>query len=461
MPQEDKQTFEINYGRCKERLTWAITRLGGVAEPEQVAATAKLIIESMSGTWRLFHTPEHIFEVGENGDAIEVLSALFHDSIYVQVDLGVGVNVAEKIVPYVRETEKHLTILDAGELPADPTFAMVMMVFGFEPGQQLMPTKGQNEFLSAVVAAKCLADMLPQVVLAQIAACIEATIPFRPPSPAGESPAQRLHTRVTRVNEAFGYGWTAAEVVSVVQRAIRLANRDVENFSNPSSAEFLDNTWNLMPETNHDLIGSYSYTVSGYRTSLQKMEGFLSFLKPERVFQTYMEEPSAVTYQALLQRTGKNLEVARLYLGSKLLSIAVVEALSQRLGVDIPLATMMGELPQRGLPYAQVENFLPKLTPYIVPDTALEIEVLNLLENGRTKSSNYDVKNSPVATFIIKSIGFTSAQQLLVHAKRFFAQQLSAEEFLALCDKHIVEAIIASVIKVFEMRWAAISESSS
>lgn len=92
----------------------------------------------------------------------------------------------------------------------------------------------------------------------------------------------------------------------------------------------------------------------------------------------------------------KNLEIARLYLGSKLLSIAVIEALSQRLGQDIPLATMMGELPGRGLSTAQLENFLPTVAHPVMPTTPLEQEVLELLEKGRSKSSSYDVKTLPL-----------------------------------------------------------------
>ncbi len=111
----------------------------------------------------------------------------------------------------------------------------------------------------------------------------------------------------------------------------------------------------------------------------------------------------------LISRSGKNLEVARLYIGCKLLSIAIIEALSRRIGRDIPLATMMGELPflEMSRSRAQLECFLPRIDvmPY-PPKTELEWEVLSLLEKGRSQSSIYDIKNSPAATFIIKSIGF-------------------------------------------------------
>lgn len=451
------QDFGQDYERCFDELMRAIAELNGNADPGQIAITAELIIQTMSGPWRYFHTPEHIFEVGELGDAVEVLSALFHDLVYVQVDQGVSVNISRYIAPFVKEISGQLVILEAWQLPKDPMFEMVSQIFGFTPGQTLRPTAGQNEFLSSVIAAKCLEHALPASVIPQIAACIEATIPFRPPSETGQNVGDRLFERLWKSNEHFGFGWTETEVQHMVKRAIRLANRDVENFAYESSAEFLDNTWNLMPETNHDLASVNSYTVSGFRISLQKMEGFMNFLKPELVFQRYLDEPSEASYQMLISRTQKNLDVARLYLGSKLLSIAVIEALSQRIGQDIPLATMMGELPGRGLAIAQLENFLPTIAVPFPSQNALEQEVLELLEKGRTRSSTYDVKNSPVATYIIKSVGFQEARLLLLQAKEFFKKNLSAEEFLTLCDRTVVESIIRAVLQVFESRKTAMA----
>jgi hypothetical protein len=454
------QGLEQDRERCLVRLNRAIQELGGNTDPQQLARIAELIIHTMTGQWRFFHTPEHIFEVGESGDAIEVLAALFHDLVYVQVDQGVNVNISRFIAPFVKEIDGRLVILEQAELPDDLLVDLVTQIFGFTAGQSLQPTAGQNEYLSAVIAAKCLEHTLPPATIAQIVACIEATIPFRLPATAGESAVELLYTRLDRISQQFQLSWDAAELESIVKRAVRLANRDVENFAYPSSADFLDNTWNLLPETNHDLTNANSYTVHGYRTSLQKMEGFMNFLQPERVFQRFRGEPDEQTYQQLLSRTQRNLEIARLYLGSKLLSIAVIEALSRRIGWDVPLATMMGELPFRSLSIAQLENFLPQVAIAYPPEAPLEWEVLDLLEKGRSQASTYDIKNSPVATYIIKSIGFAAARRLLVQAKEFFKQDLkdlvAAEEFLAQCDRQVVETITNGVLQVFENRKLAL-----
>lgn len=456
MSKSSEQSFDASYARCADQLRWALRQLGLSVDEEVVSSTAELIIQTMTGAWRFFHTPEHIFDVGRSGDAIEVLAALFHDAIHIQADNGVSVNVGQIVSPFIRESHKSLRILDAEKLPEDPVFDLVCAVFGFRPGQVLQSMRGQNEFLSAVVAAKSLGPDLPLGLAAQIAACIEATIPFRARKGASDQPGQQLRQRLQNINKRFKLQWDDATMDQAVRRAVRLANRDVENFAHESTAEFLNNTWNLMPETNHDLLGAYAYTVSGYRKSLQKMEGFMAGLDPEAVFQQYMDEPSAADFETMLQRTRHNLEVARLYLGSKMLSIAIVEAVSQRLGSEVPLATMMGELPQRGTPDAQMESFLPAVTQPVRPQGALQTQVLELLEVGRSQESSYDVKHSPVATFVVKSLGFARAEELLEVAREFFLGRVTGEEFLQRCDAPIVEAIVTGVYRVFEIRLRAI-----
>jgi hypothetical protein len=253
--------------RCLAKLQWAIQQLGGDADPAQLSKTAELVIQTMTGPWRFFHTPEHIFEVGESGDAIEVLAALFHDLVYVQVDQGVSVNISGYISAFVKEITGQLVIRARPELPNDIMFEMVLQLFGFVPEQVLLPAAGQNEFLSAVIAAKFLEHALPAAQIAQVVACIEATIPFRTHSASGLSPSDSLYERLHHINQVMSFGWSDEQVSSVVQRSVRLANRDVENFAYPSAADFLDNTWNLLPETNHDLKNANSYTgawLSGF-----------------------------------------------------------------------------------------------------------------------------------------------------------------------------------------------------
>ncbi len=452
--------LEVAYQRCLNCLVWSIEQLGGNAERSQLQPIADTIVQTMTGPWRYFHTPSHIFEVGGSQDPIEVLAALFHDLVYVQVDSGVSLNIGRYISPYIKDEKGQLAILQASYLPPnDAMFELVLAIFGFDPGDALSPFKGQNEFLSAVIAGKALTPFLPTETIARIAACIEATIPFRPHE-GDLSPADRLYQRLTVANHRFNLHWKDETIVNAVRQAVRLANRDVENFAFPNAADFLDNTWNLMPETNHELLNANSYTVQGYRRSLQKMEGFINFLKPELVFQRFRGEPDAANFQELVDRTARNLEVGKLYLGTKLVTIAIIEAISTRLGRNIPISTLMGELPTPGMHTPTLAQFIPEIPPAYPPKTALEVEVLDLLSKGRNRESAYDLKNSPVATFIVKSMGFDALRGFLVSAKAFLAGDMSPDEFLAQCDPAIVDAILNGAIRLFECRLEALRGES-
>ena len=399
--------------------------------------------------------------VGGSENAIEVLSALFHDVVYVQVDQSVNFNLTYYIAPFVRQVGQQLVILESSELPADVMFEMVMSVFGFAPGQVLSPMAGQNEFLSALVGAKVLEGFLEPEILVQIVTCIEATIPFRARSPEGLTPSELLYQRLESTNSKFNLKLTDAQMRSAVMQAVRLSNRDVGSFANPSAAHFLDNTWSLLPETNHNLMNSTTYTVHQYRMALQKMEGFMHFLKPELVFHQFDDEPNDGNYRSLIAKAKKNIEIARIYLGSKLASIAILEALSLRFGQDIPLSTMVaGGLPEQGGNSSdKLSDTLPTIENYYEPITEIECEVLKLLEVGRTKSSAYDIKNSPLTTFMVKHMGFDEILYQLKQAKEFFKGNISAEDFISGCDPHVIEVVTNGVLKLFDSRKAALCRS--
>jgi hypothetical protein len=68
--------------KCQAELRNAVSMLGGDATSPRLEGMAELIIQSMTGPWRSFHTPEHIFDVGAGGTPVEVIAALFHDLVY-------------------------------------------------------------------------------------------------------------------------------------------------------------------------------------------------------------------------------------------------------------------------------------------------------------------------------------------------------------------------------------------
>jgi hypothetical protein len=444
------------YLQCLEKLIWATNRLDVEVEPTQLARIAELIVQPMTGPWRFFHTPEHIFDVGGNEDAIEVLAALFHDIVYVQVDRSISFNVSYYITPYTQELNKQLRIRQQSELPNDATFEIVMMIFGFTPGEVLNPFAGQNEFLSALVAAKALEPFLTRHQLIQIAACIEATIPFRS-AEWGVTASERLYDRLQAISNLFNLDLTDNGIRETIKKTVTIANRDVISFAENDSADFLANTWNLLPETNHNLTDCGFYTIRDYRVALVKMKGFMDCLNPDVIFRQFAGYPDDRTSRNWKNTARNNIEIARVYLGCKVAAIALIEALSSGLGLDVSLSTMMGELPDRTSESVRLESFFPEIEKPLQPKTDMELKVLDLLENGRANSnSNSDLTNSPLATFVVKSVGFEEMKYQCDRAKEFFRENLSADDFIADFNPVVTEIIVDSIIKLFDSRKSTI-----
>lgn len=448
--------YENNYQQCLEKMIWATEQLKAEVSLTQLSKIAQILVKTMTGSWRYFHSIDHIFAVGGSTDAIELLAALFHDIVYVQIDGSVNFNLTYYLAPLIEEDRGQLSIRAQSELPEDFIFEIVSAIFGVVPGQVLSPFAGQNEFLSAVVAAKILEQFLKPQLIVQIAACIEATIPFRAKSESGLTPSELLHQRLISTNNNFNLQLTDAEMIQTIKRSVRVANRDVGGFADPSSAVFLANTWSLLPETNHNLQKSGSYTVRDYRIAIQKMLGFMNFLKPELVFRQFQGEPDHQSYQNMVEQAKRNLEVSRLYLESKLIVNAVLEALSLRLGQDISLSIVMGELPSSQVSIGRLGDSFPSLLNPYQPKTNLEKEVFYLLEVGRSNGNTYDLRNSPLTTFVIKYIGFEEILQMRERCGQFFQGILSSEDFLASCNADMTKIITNEVIQLLENRQAAL-----
>ncbi|BAZ14214.1 hypothetical protein NIES4071_60540 [Calothrix sp. NIES-4071] len=445
------------YQKCLKRLTWATESLKLDIPQSELEHITDLIVQPMTGPWRFFHTPKHIFEVGGSKDPIEILAALFHDLVYVQVDWSINFNVGYYLSPFAKEINGRLAIRSQSDLPVDKTFGIVASVFGFVPGQVLNPYTGQNEFLSALVAAKVLEPFVLAPLLMQIVACIEATIPFRPTSEQGLTASEQLLERLNLTNEKFHLLLTDTELYETIKRGVRVANRDVCSFAHPSAARFLANTWNLLPETNHNLSVSGAYTVADYRIAIQKMEGFMASLKPEVVFRSFQEEPRRHTYNIFEYYAKRNIEIAQLYLKSKLVTIALIEAISFVIGLDIPLVIMMGEMPLRGFTFMRLEHFLPEVANPYEPKTHIEQEVWNILKYGRAKSNYNDLQHSPIAIFIVKLIGFDGIKNQCDLAKQFFVGNISNEEFINSFQNALPEKLIRALQDLFESRKIAVS----
>jgi hypothetical protein len=432
------------------RLTFllhdGITRLGAQCSVQKLEELTFLLYQSLMSKGREFHSFDHVFSFLQADDhPLFLLAALFHDQVYYQVDQGFTSAVRKLIGPFILEQKSKDTSSGTGgtvylrkKLPGDiPALQLSLKVFGFEAGKELSPFEGLNEFLSALVMALSLSPVLSLGDLCRIAAYIEATIPFRPQDDQGRSPFDRLASRLEESNKALNLGWQTKDITAIVQEAVRFANTDVANFAVQEPSEFLDNTWDLIPETNRNLRQTGVYSIRDYRTALQKMRAFFSFLKPELVFHQYKGKPSDRELAGLTAAAAQNMSIARDYLGIKLLASAILEALAMATGGEAPIAYFMGDLPNQESDEgdtpenegkSRLEHFLPPVTP---KNPKIKKETLyRLFAHGRTSDSSFDMKKAPLSLFLYLSLEPDEVDALLEKAAKLFTGEWGAQEFI-------------------------------
>jgi len=116
----------------------------------------------------------------------------------------------------------------------------------------------------------------------------------------------------------------------------------------------------------------------------------------------------------------------------------------------------MGELPNSGFFVGRLGDSFPDLLKPYQPSTDTENEVLYLLEVGRSNGNTYDLKNSPLTTFVVKYIGFDGIRQMKERSQELFQGIISSEDFLASCNTDMTKIIINEVIKLLENRQVAL-----
>ncbi len=412
----------------------ALHDLGSAATTPEIEQWGFSIHAALSAAGREFHNHDHVIEIASVGDPLEVIAALYHDAIYIQVDQG---------PPRSMKTELGSVLAADGDgwrvLPgaADPATNDVLVIFNRKVGDVVTPMTGLNEFASALVCSIQLTQALDRDQRIAVAACIEQTIPFR------IDPVTELHARLGQL------GLTGQKLEQTVCRAVRIGNRDVENFADNDAARFLDNTWKLLPESNPALHLPMVYTVRDYRVALQKMEGFLSWLPAERVFHYWAEEPKPEIHARRVARTAGNLELAVRYLRAKLYSIGLVEAIAQLTGGDVPLDYFMGGMKSPSRPaMKRIEQFLPALDPAKDLDPPLH----KLLAEGRASESSFDTGPSPLGAFLHATVGEAAVMKGVEQAKRCWAGGVDVGEFLAGQPAKPVAAIARAAANIIDSR---------
>ena len=427
--------------RCRAQFNWALQQLDARSSFSQVDSCFRLIWSTVSSHSRLFHNAQHVLHLSEGGDAIHVLAALFHDAVYVQVDGGLAVPVQDLLRPYLVYHHGQLCIQGLGDLQRWRGGAMVAYLFGFQ-ALTPQPATEHNELLSALLAVCCLEPLLDWGELAQIAVAIEASIPFRvrpvrPDSPADCNPAEQLFERLQQANSLFDLALAEAQLELAIHRAVAFANRDVDSFATADPSIFLDRTWQLLPEFNPALRDPMYYSVRDYRMALQRMEMFLGELEAESIFQQFRNYPDDETCKSRERCARHNLAVAQLYLQTKLVAIALLEALG-------PFYQGEGAMAQWMSPRLNEQPWEDSFSRWNLShplNTVAQCQVLEIAEQGRQGLCDFDLNRSPLAAFLIRAIGFERIQQLRTQADALFEESIGPEEFLGQCEAKVVQAV--------------------
>lgn len=419
------------------RTLWqALRSLGAEPTPLQIETWGLAVHSALASKSRQFHSHEHVMELCEGASPLEVVAAIYHDLVYVQVDGELPAAVRALLEPLLERTEgASFRVLPRAA--DNPLTAQVLAIFGRNVGDVMGPFCGLNELASAWVLVMHLGETLPTDQLVELAACIEATIPFR------LDPGASLATRLADL------GWSQLDTKRAVEQAVRFANRDVDNFSDPDAARFLANTWKLLPETNPSLHVPSRYTVGDYRVALLKMETFLEKLDPARVFHAWGDEPSPEEHARLIAAAGENIRIAVRYLRVKLYAIALIEAICLASGGDLPLQYVMGAIASRG-EKSRLESFLPIAlrSPRVEEGDALP----RLLAGGRAGSSSFDIAPSPLASYLLTALGEPAICEAVAAARSFWAGEKTPLEFLRAQEGSIVSALASAAAELAETR---------
>jgi hypothetical protein len=421
-------------------LSRAIEALDLGVPPLFVERWGVALHQALASRAREFHTHDHALDLCRDADPLETIAALYHDTVYVQVDLGVPEHYAAILNPLMRKEEGGWRVLPHAGI--DPAARDVLDVFGRRGDEVLTPLAGLNELASAFVVVKEFEGVLSRPQLLSLAACIESTIPFR------EDQGGLLEGRLLKM------GVGADEAAVMVRRGVRLSNSDVGNFADPDPARFLDHTWKLLPESNPALHMASTYSVRDYRVALQRMEGFLSTLKPERVFRSWGGEPAVEEHVRRIETARVNIALAVRYLRCKLYSTALIEALAVESGGDAPIEFFMGGVPEAGKPPPRrIEQYLPDIVAPAPGDPVL----LGLLDVGRSTASSFDLSPSPVATYLIACVGEAAMMAGVTDARAWWSGSTSARAFLQKQPRAATAALAEAATHLAETRAGALS----
>jgi hypothetical protein len=393
---------------AKKLLVTAITQLHGTEtlptdNDASCSSIAELIVASMSTPSRVYHSMQHVLDIVQDiklaadggNHPIPILAALFHDVIYLNVDVALSTAQAEILADIlVQDNDGKSQSLALQITVSDPLIDMVRLLFGFD----LRPGQGYNEYISALLAVRVLSPLLDLKHLLQLTACIEASIPFRSVTDSS-TPMERLYGRLEHTNRECGAGLSDVELVETVQMAAFFTNCDLGSFCQTDSAVFLENSWKLLPEWKPALL-SDKCRLQDLHDAFQLSHERYHQTNVQLIFQHFRGFPASCDLEGMRQRARDNLHVIGQYMSVRLLQLRVLLDLLKVATID----------PARPFTFlqqvdARIDQHSTDRPSQLTDNSIWNDQVYVFLTQGRGLAFDWDAAASPLSALLYTQLG--------------------------------------------------------
>jgi hypothetical protein len=396
---------------------------------------------------RAFHNISHAHDVAAvtSGSGTAQLAALFHDVVYFQIDWTNRKEITGLFAPFFVTRSHSLKIT---KIKNNPWAEALIQLFGFNDGDQIFPSSGLNEFLSAWIAIQKLQGKVSPLNLLKVSTCIQATIPLwaavnaRPmevPFILKRNLERAIKTLKLRAPEGY--------VEEAIAEAVEMANLDVMSFAYLNPRNFLYNSWALVGESNPSLQGAL-FTVTQFKEAIAKMEGFFSILKPTSIFRQFNHEPTTHEMKQLQKSAEQNLKIGSLYILLRLVDTCMIESIALLTGGDAPLEMFIGpKASRRESDPATISRFLN----YKIlrnKGASKSSVVLDLLSTKSAFRSAFDSKGAPLAAYLYERMSQSDCEQAITAVRKYIANEISPSDYLTLLRSDLVLSVINAIAKI-------------
>jgi hypothetical protein len=126
-------------------------------------------------------------------------------------------------------------------------------------------------------------------------------------------------------------------------------------------------------------------------------------------------------------------------------------------GGDAPISLFMGDLPSRKRVSRRLEDELPSPPgERLSQQQHVDLDVYNILLNGRTQEMYFDTRQSPLAAYLYGWMGDAAVKEVMRDLKVYPMESENAIELLSRLPRKIVERIAENMAKVAVSRADAI-----